>query len=79
MKGHIYCSNLKKLYYFLFNNLLLLTKQQTDKVDTTVRPKYKLLYMVSLLDVSMTPNTNDKGRYIFLKIVNSYPATDFIS
>jgi len=62
MKGHIYCSNLKKLYYFLFNNLLLLTKQQTDKVDTTVRPKYKLLYMVSLLDVSMTPNTNDKGK-----------------
>ena len=44
-KGHLKCVTLKRIHYFLFNDVLLLTKQQGDK--------HKLLFQIDLVDATM--------------------------
>lgn len=48
-KGEIPCVTLKKLHYFLFNDILLITKSQGER--------YKLLFKVDLLKSSMEAST----------------------
>jgi len=54
-KGVIHCVTLKKIQYFLFNDLLVLSKTQGEK--------FKVLHAIDLVDASLDLVECDNGKY----------------